>query len=317
MAKRLTVNDKKWEKVNPKNKEMMEDFLLAKGSLSPQSLKQYNNALKIFFIWVLEFAKNKFIVDLKKRDFLKYQNFLLNKGLSSNAVRFKRSAVSSLCNYIENYYEDKYPTFRNITSNVENIPNDNVYEKEPLTLEELDKLRKHLKENEKWQQLAYLEISYSTGARREEIRQLRKEIINYKINDKGYYTTHKVRCKGKGRKGEIRELAFSQQAMDALRKWIEVRGEDNCEYIFVSKYKGKIKQVSESTFNYWCRNIFSKVVGRRVHPHLLRCSRATNLTVNENKDISAAKQLLGHKSSETTEIYVVRDESEVLADCFN
>lgn len=317
MGKRITISEEQWDKVNPKNKEIMDDFLLSKGNLSPQSLKQYKNALKIFFVWVSKFAKNKFIVDLKKRDFLKYQNYLFNKGLSSNSVRFKRSSVSTLCNYIENYYEDEYPTFRNITSNVESIPDNKVYEKEPLTPDELDKLRVYLKKNEKWQQLAYLEISYSTGGRREEIRQLRKEIVNYKPNKKGFYSTHKVRCKGKGRQGNRRSLFFSQKAMDALKKWIEVRGEDDCEYIFVSKYKGKIKQVSENIFNYWCKNIFSKVVGRRVHPHLLRSTRATDIVINDNKDITAAKKLLGHKSSETTEIYVVRDDEEELAECFN
>ena len=62
--------------------------------------------------------------------------------------------------------------------------------------------------------------------------------------------------------------------------------------------------------------MFSKIVGRRVHPHLLRSTRATHLVTIEGKDINTAKNLLGHNSSQTTEIYVVRDEQESLNDAF-
>ncbi len=69
-------------------------------------------------------------------------------------------------------------------------------------------------------------------------------------------------------------------------------------------------------FNHWCTNIFSKMLGVRVHPHLLRSSRATHAVVEEGKDIKAVQKLLGHASTETTEIYVVRDDSEDLDDLF-
>lgn len=317
MRRRKYFDEEKWKKVNPENIEIMEDFLDNKRELSDKTLEQYRNALQIFFIWVLDNARNKFIADLKKRDILKYQNWLLDQGLSVNGIKFKRSAVSSLCEYIETYYDDEFPNFRNIVKGVEAPQGDKVYKKEPLTPEEMELLRNKLTEMGKWQQLAYLELSYSTGGRREEMRQLKKEIATYKPNDKGFYSTHKVRCKGRGKKGKVRKLYFSEQARQAVLKWLEVRGKDDCEYIFVSKGRnGKRRQINETSFNYWCSNIFSKVIGRRVHPHLLRSTRATHLVAVEGKDINSAKQLLGHNSSQTTEIYVVRDETESLNDCF-
>ncbi|MBD5589226.1 tyrosine-type recombinase/integrase [Clostridium botulinum] len=100
------------------------------------------------------------------------------------------------------------------------------------------------------------------------------------------------------------------------KEWLEVRGDDNCPYVFVTKYGGEIKQISRNTFNQWCSNDFEKVIKRRVHPHILRESRATNLVIHEGKNIEAAQSLLGHESSETTQIYVIRDTSEDADEAF-
>lgn len=86
--------------------------------------------------------------------------------------------------------------------------------------------------------------------------------------------------------------------------------------MFITKYRGEIKQVGESTFNNWCHSLFEKVIGRRIHPHLFRESRATNIVVFEGKNIETAQSLLGHNSSETTQIYVIRDDSDDADDAF-
>lgn len=308
--------DTEWKNVNLMNKQIAEEFIDAKRDLSDESLKQYKNALKIFFIWVSKNAGDKFITDLKRRDILRFQNWMGDKGLGINAIRFKRSAVSSLCNYIETYYDDDYPNFRNIVKGVE-VPKGGVkHKKEPLTVEELDTIRKELVEKERWQELAYLELSYSSGGRREEIRQIKKEVVNYEPTEKGFYVTHEIRAKGAGKAGEVRHLAFSKHAHEAIKKWMEVRGEDNEESLFITNYRGGIKQISKTTFNYWCTHIFSPIIERRVHPHQLRSTRATHIVTVEGKDINSAKNLLGHKQSSTTEIYVVRDEEESLGEAF-
>jgi len=93
--------------------------------------------------------------------------------------------------------------------------------------------------------------------------------------------------------------------MDAIKKWLEVRGEDDCPYVFVTMNKDGVHQVSESTFNDWCSGLFTKLVGRRVHPHLFRESIATNLVVYDHKSSKVAQKLLGHESVETTDKHYV------------
>ncbi|MDS7057050.1 tyrosine-type recombinase/integrase [Klebsiella pneumoniae] len=313
-----------WDnEVNEENKELIEDFL-GQEQLSPATRKQYESALKIFAKWIHDnYRAGKLIPDLKPRDARKYQDWLLKKGLSPNAVKFKRSAVSSLCLFIEAYYDDTYPDFRNIfTKAVKGVAKTNVKDKVPLTSAEINKLKKALKKNGEWQKLAYLLFSFDTGCRREESRQLLKEVANYKYhvdsegNVKKYYLTHNIRAKGEGVIGKVRKFSFNDETMEAIRKWLEVRGEDDCPHLFVSKTKDGYRQLSANSFNLWCEE-FSKLINKKVHPHLLRSSRATIAIVEEGKSIESVQGLLGHNSSETTQIYVVRDKSSDLDELYD
>jgi site-specific recombinase XerC len=124
------------------------------------------------------------------------------------------------------------------------------------------------------------------------------------------YLTEDIRCKGRGKIGKIRKLQFDQGAMDAIKKWLEVRGEDDCPYMLCTKYAGKVNQVGESTLNNWCSKDFAEIIGRRMNPHAIRSSRATTSVVEDGKSIESVKNLLGHENTETTRIYVIRDEEE-------
>lgn len=323
------VTDEEWATVNKFNRDMVDEYLDSQVALSAKTIKGYTSGLRIFFYWVKEHLDDKKCIDIKKKDFIKYLNWLTRRGLSDSAIKFKKACCSAFCNYVMMAYEDEYPTFRSfVTSEMKVVKTGYVHEKKPLTPDEYDNLCKKLAEMGEWQKLAYLEFSYSTGCRRAEARQLLKEVVNYEpevkmitIRDEDgneheveskSYKTHKIRCKGASIEGKQRRLKFSQKAMDALKKWIEVRGDDDCPYMFVIKEKdGEARQVSETTFNEWCSGLFTKIVGRRVHPHLFRESRATNIVVYEHKSPKVAQKLLGHEDVSTTENhYIIKDSDD-------
>jgi site-specific recombinase XerD len=312
------ITDTQWETVNLKNRKLMADFLKQSTNLSDQTLKQYESALRIFFWYLKENCEDKHLTEVRPRDFLSYQNYLVERGMSSSGVRLKRSAVSSLNSYTETYYSEDFPNWRSfINKKIVAPPANFVHEKEPLNLEEYKHLCEELLKQEKYQVLAYVSFSFSTGARRAEVRQLLKEVTSYEgkvfvSNDKEVttYLTHALRAKGRGKIGKVRKLQFDSEAMKYIKLWLEFRGEDDCPFVFATKRKGKMEQVSENTFNLWGKNYVEPIVGRRFHPHLLRESRATTLTVEQGKDINIAQKLLGHNSSETTRLYVIRKDSE-------
>lgn len=318
------ITEDQWLSVNSENRKITEEFLRESTQLSPKTILQYTSALKIYFYWIKENADNKSFYQLKARDFMLYQNYLVRNGLSSSAIKFKRSAVSSLNNYIILYYGDDYRDFRQyITKAIPTPAPAFVHDKEPLTLDEYEKLCAELEKRELYQQLAYIRFSFSSGARRAEVRQLLKEVAAYEpkilSSSKGEiktYSTHPIRCKGRGPQGKIRKLQFDEIAMQAITKWLNVRGDDNCPYVFVSKKDGIYVQAGETLFNSWSDTYFEPIVGRRFHPHLLRESRATTLVVEQGKDIKFAQKLLDHKSSTTTEIYVIRKDQDDADEAF-
>lgn len=332
-AKKIeTVTDEKWQQVKEFNRDMGEEFLEESTHLAERTLDQYKSAVRIFFWWVKEKCKNKKLVEIRSKDYLKYQNWLQRRGLSESGIRFKRSVISSLNDYVMLYYQEEHPMFRNfITKQIKVNKTGFVYKKEPLDPDEYKLLCDKLVEKEEWQKLAYVKFTYSTGCRREESKQLLKEVVDYepkvkmvKIKDENgnetemesrSYKTHDIRCKGSGEVGKVRKLQFGEEAMEAIKKWLEVRGEDDCPYVFITKHNG-LKQIHENTFNYWCRKLFAEIVGRRVHPHLFRESRATNLVVHSGRDMESARKLLGHESTETTKIYVINEESDDADDAF-
>ena len=336
IAKRTDkITDEQWQQVNDFNRNLVSEYLENKVELSVKTREEYSSGLRIFFWWVHENLEDKKCIEIKKKEFVRYLNWLTNRGLSESAIKLKKSVVSGLCNYISTFYEEEYPTFRSfVTSDMKVIQTGYVHEKEPLTTEEFNQLCQKLEKLEKWQILAWLKFSYSTGCRRAESRQLLKEVVNYEpviktvtTHDQNgnevqmqsiSYKTHKIRCKGRSQIGKIRQLQFGEDAMNALKKWLEVRGEDDCPYMFVTKHKdGRVNQINESAFNEWCQNLLTKLVGRRIHPHILRESRATNIVVEEGKSVETAQKLLGHESSETTiKHYVIREDTDDADEAF-
>lgn len=314
----MPVTKEQWESINEFNREITELFL-EQSHLSLETLKQYESGAKQFFHWVNETCSNKPLYELKSRDALRWQKYLSDNGQSANAAKFKRSVVSSLCGIIEVYYGEDYPTFRNIYSRAIPSPvGQPVHEKEPVTKEQMEYLIKTLTEQGELQMVAYIIFSYRSGARRAEIIQMPKNLIDYpKVEGKNYYLTENIRTKGRGKDGKIRKLHFDDEARDAVIAWLEKRGEDDEPALFVRKFKdGRVEPLSGATFNEWSTNKFSKILDRRIYPHVWRVSRASHMVVDEGKDIKSVQALLGHESSETSEIYVVRDNSTDLDGAF-
>lgn len=316
-----------WEKCNEFNVRIVDEFINNSFHLSPASKKVYRSNLMIWFDWVRQNLNNKPQYEIKPLEYLRFQSWLLSMGHSSSDINNKRSAISSLCNYIEMYYIEQYPLFRTcIAKGMSKPERKSVREKVPPTKKEMQMLFDELEKRGEWQKLAYLKYTYDTGCRRAESIQLLKEVVDYDpiikektiIDEDGnqqlvnikYYKSNQTRCKGRGETGKVRKMTFTQDTMDYLKKWLEVRGEDDCPFMFVSKHKGEIKQITDNALNKWASGLFTELLGRRFHPHILREARATVSVVEEGKSVEAVQKLLGHASNETTKIYIIADDED-------
>ena len=141
MKKLEHITLEQWQNVCKKNRTLLEDFINNSIELSPKTKKSYESNLKIWFVWVMENLGNKPQTEIKPLEYKRFQNWLVNRGCSSADVNNKRAAVSSINGYIEVYYHDEYPMFRNfINKSIKRPEKSFTYEKEPLTKEEFQNL---------------------------------------------------------------------------------------------------------------------------------------------------------------------------------
>ena len=166
------VSDEKLKQVNPDNLELQNDFLEYLSSIgrSKGTIYQYGRNLQIFWVWNLDYNKNKFFVDLKKREFAKFQSHVINEwGWSPKRVRTVKATISSLSNFIENILDDEYEGYKPIIKKIESPANTAVRTKTVFSYDELQKLLDELVEEGEYMKACVLALTMNNGRRKAEI----------------------------------------------------------------------------------------------------------------------------------------------------
>jgi len=315
------VVDGKLEKVNPINLALIKDYLEYLDSIDRSSgtINTYESDLNIFMIWYMENCENKLFTDIKKRDVIKYQNYLLNDlKLSPARIRRLRATISSLSNYILNILDDEFPTFQNIINKIPAPLNQNTREKTILTDEQIEFLLNYLVENKKYQQACFLACLAGSGVRKAETILFKESFFVDENYEDGLYTTPLIKTKGRGKSGKIIAKyiikAVVQKYVDLWKEERKILGVD-IDDLFVSKKDSKWESIKTSTIDSWCEQ-FSKILNVDFYAHSMRHFFATYLARN-NVPLSKIKDMMGHESVDMSQLYVDINEKENLKGLFN
>ncbi len=150
-------------------------------------------------------------------------------------------------------------------------------------------------EPEDFRNKAILELLYGTGMRVSELCGLNDQDIDF--------DNRLVTVLGKRRKQRI--IPVIDRAIDAVREYMQVRdqisnNELGVKSLFVSS-NGK-RMLPASVYRIVAKRIREVSNVERKGPHTLRHSFATHL-LNHGADLEAVRQLLGHESLSTTQVY--------------
>ena len=147
-----------------------------------------------------------------------------------------------------------------------------------------------------------IELLYSTGIRR-------SELINLKLCDVDF---NQNQIKVLGKRNKERYIPLLTNVQDSIRLFLGFRDKikltKNSEYLFLTKkgkkiYNNLVYRVVKSYF----KDVSSKV---KRSPHILRHSFATHL-INNGADLNSVKELLGHSSLASTQVYTHNNISEL------
>ncbi len=272
------------------------DYLRKERGASAKTISTYEQSLREFQAFLAEYYDGT-AIDAGKLESLGEDGvraFLVEldkRGNDRQTVRKKLSAVRSFSKYLAKF---EY-TARDFTGFV-GTPK----AKKPIPVfveeESVEKiLRLPTSGAKDFRDNAIMELLYGTGMRV-------SELCGLNITDLDY-DNRLVRVLGKRRKERI--VPMTAGSTTAVREYLKVRDEllpENVETPALFLASNGKRMITASVYRVVSRRIAKVSDVERKGPHTLRHSFATHL-LNHGADLEAVRQLLGHESLSTTQIY--------------
>ena len=260
------------------------NYLEAEKKYSILTVNAYTKDLEEF-IGFLESTGASFNKNIEYTFIRNWIVFLSKNKISPNSINRKVSSLKAYFKFLVNIKEIKKSPLRNHTSlrTKSKVVN-------PLNETEMKEVFELFKTSEKelTRDSMIIDILYSTGLRRAELINLKKSDI--------YFDDQVIKVLGKRNKERL--VPMLPGLVKKLKLYSRNLEEDS--FLLQSKNGNKI---SPSTIyrvvNKYLRSISTKT---KISPHVLRHTFATHI-LNNGADINSIKEILGHKSLASTQIY--------------
>ena len=309
--------------INPENMRLKNDFLeyLKSVQRSPGTISGYSNDLDIFFVWVLQNARNKFFVDISKRDLVAYQNWLINENENSpSRVRRLKAAISSLSNFVEAILDDEpeFRGFRSIVKKIENPALQPVREKTVWEDEELEDLLDKLVERKAFDKACYLALAMYSGRRKSELCRFKVSDFNHDklVCDGALYKSAPIKTKGRGGGKYIPCYTLAKKFNPYFKLWMNERDRLGIESEWLFPVRDNpAKHIGTSTVNSWAET-FTRISGKDFYAHSIRHYFTTSLARAGIPD-GVIQSIVAWESSDMVRLYTDIDADEQIGMYFS
>ena len=295
-----------------KRQEVVEDFLQylkVERQYSPETIRAYKVDLEQFFN---SLYPNVSISKISSNDLQFFLQSLSRNKIAERTLARKLASIKSLFNYL--VLQEK------ISVNIAKlIKSPKIPKRLPsyLSVEEISSLLDYPYGGtfKDYRDRLILELFYATGLRISELVNI--QIRNIQLEG------CTIKVLGKGNKERI--ILFGQTASDILREYLRQRTEykkfNLSPYLF-PQFK-KSKDGSSGSLHIHVKTVFNIVKkyirqvssDDKLSPHSLRHSFATHL-LNNGADLMAVKDLLGHVSLSSTQVYT-HVQTKKIKDAYN
>ncbi len=276
------------------------NYLTLEKKYSPHTVLAYQNDINTFLVFIQEEMQCE---DSKEVNYTMIRSWivaLVDKGLNNKSINRKISSLKSYYKFLLKTGQIKiHPLAKHKslkTAKTLQVPFSEV---------EINAVIKGFEFGEDFESIrnkAIVELFYATGMRKSELIQLKLHDIDY----------HKQTVKVLGKRNKERLIPLIPSSHDSIKCYLDKRKNvENAlseDYLFLSKNGVKISQ----TLVYRIINNYFSQVSTKVKksPHILRHSFATHL-LNEGADLNAVKELLGHSSLASTQVYTSNSIAEL------
>ena len=267
------------------------DYMLFERNYSKRTIVSYGEDLKAFESYFKSLDDRLSWESIDSDIIRDWMESMMDKGNTATSINRRLSALRSLYRFaLSHHLVEKDPAHKL------NGPK----KKKPLPYflkeREMDQLLDHVAWSDSYKDVCARTIIltfYETGVRLSELTGLKERDVDF----------HEMQMKVTGKRNKQRIIPFGDELKNALAAYIDVRDKNIAKLsdeVFLDEKGNKMK---DAHVRYVVEKWLPKVCTLKKHsPHVLRHSFATSM-LNNNAGLESVKQLLGHKSLETTEVY--------------
>lgn len=266
------------------------DYLSLERKYSVHTIKAYEDDLKTFQSFCLHEFDNDDLVAVNYAQIRSWIVALVDQGITNRTINRKISSLKSFYKFLlKTKTISESPLVKHKALKVAKKL------QVPFSKKEIDEVLVNLSDADDFESVRnrlVVELLYSTGMRR-------SELINLTLSD---VDLSQETIKVLGKRNKERFIPLLQSVQKTLHKYLLIRKdvEVKSEYLFITSKGNKFY----GTLVYRIINDYFSTVSSKVKksPHVIRHSFATHL-LNEGADLNAVKELLGHSSLASTQVY--------------
>jgi len=266
-------------------------YLRYERNRSELTIERYGKSLRLFQAFYEEQCEGQTWETVDADIIRAWMESLMDKGYKATAVNADLAAIRS-------FY--KFALARKLVEKDPAYCVQGPKKQKPLPQfvkeSEMDKLLDETEWGEEYEDVrarTIIILLYEAGLRRSELTGLNDQDVDLEA----------CQLKVTGKRNKQRIIPFGEELRDQLQKYMTLRDETverNSEALFLSK---RGKRIAAGEVYLIVRDKLGEVTAlKKRSPHVLRHSFATAL-LNHDAGLESVRQLLGHESLETTEIY--------------
>jgi len=274
------------------------EYLSFEKKYSPHTTRAYQDDLNSFQAFCNVTFENQQLIDVNYSQIRSWIVEMVGQNISNRTINRKISSLKTFYKFlIKTKQLEESPLLKHQALKVSKRV------QVPFSEKEINEVINKLDGNDDFESVRnklIVELLYSTGMRRAELIEIKIGAIDFS----------NAMLKVLGKRNKERYIPLLKSVQQTLKIYIEKREgipSDN-DYLFITKKGNKIYP----NFVYRIINDYFSSVSSKVKksPHVMRHSFATHL-LNEGADLNSVKELLGHSSLASTQIYTHSSLSEL------
>lgn len=273
--------------------DAFKEFLSFEKKYSLHTIKAYLTDIKAFEAFILEENPSENIVNIGYKSIRRWIVFLSDKGLDNRSINRKMSSLKAYYSFLQQTLHLKESPF------LQHTP---LKQEKKLFVAFSDKEIDHSLQEisaktpfETLRNKAIIELFYATGIRRSELLNIKTQDIDFE----------RKTIKILGKRNKERIIPLIDSAVLAIKDYLEernfIQNKEQENFLFLTS---KGYQIYPELLYRLVKNSFTPVTTKqKKSPHILRHSFATNL-LSEGAELNSIKELLGHSSLASTQVYI-------------